>query len=231
MTDRSSNSQRMAQIDQPPRKRPGRPPRVSGDQIVQGALELLAEVPLEQFSLNMLARHLGLSVMALYTYFPSRDALLEAVGVRVFELFEAPAAREDWQAYLLDWMRALRRHVVAHPVAFKLMGWNGHVGTAWLGVSMPIAQLFKAQGLSGERLALATSWFTTAAVGMLQGARSSASFRQMEAIAAAGDLPAGQRDAAIEVWENLQHIDVQATEDFLDRSILLPLIALIEDEK
>ncbi len=213
--------------EQPLRKRPGRPPRVSGEQVVQGALELLAEVPLEQFSLSMLARHLGLSVMALYTYFPSRDALLEAVGVRVFELFEAPAARDDWQAYLLEWMRALRRHVVAHPVAFKLMGWNGHVGAAWLGVSMPIAELFKAQGLSGQRLTLAMTWFTTAAVGILQGARDSWRFRQMEAIAAAGDLPAGQRDAAIEVWENLLDIDEQATEDFLDRSILLPLDALI----
>src|SRR6185312_8402563 len=87
MMDRSSNLHRMTQIDQPLRKRPGRPPRISGEQVVQGALELLADVPLEQFSLTMLARHLGLSVMALYTYFPSRDALLEAVGVRVFELF------------------------------------------------------------------------------------------------------------------------------------------------
>jgi AcrR family transcriptional regulator len=198
---------------------------------VQGALELLTRVPLEQFSLNMLARHLGLSVMALYTYFPSRDALLEAVGVRVFELFEAPPDQEDWQAYLMAWLHALRRHVVAHPVAFKLMGWNGHVGAAWLGVSMPIAELFKAQGLSGRRLALAMTWFTTAAVGMSQGARDSGRFRQMEAIAAAGDLPAGQRDAAIEVWENLQEIDVQATEDFLHRSILLPLSELIAGAK
>jgi len=53
----------------------------------------------------------------------------------------------------------------------------------------------------------------------------------MEAITAAGDLPPGQRDAAIEVWENLQHIDVQAAEDFLDRGILLPLIALIDEAK
>src|SRR3569833_1332722 len=116
MMDRSSSLQHMTQIDQPLRKRPGRPPRGSGEQVVQGALELLAEVPLEQFSLNMLARHLGLSVMALYTYFPSRDALLEAVGVRVFELFEAPGHQDDWQAYLLVWMRVLRRHVVTHPV-------------------------------------------------------------------------------------------------------------------
>jgi len=231
MTDRSSSLQRMTEIDQPLRKRPGRPPRVSGDQVVQGALELLADVPLEQFSLNMLARHLGLSVMALYTYFPSRDALLEAVGVRVFELFEAPKPQDDWQAYLMEWLRALRRHVVAHPVAFKLMGWNGHVGTAWLGVSMPIAEVLKAQGLSGQRLSLAMAWFTTAAVGMLQGARDSGRFRQMEAIAAANNLPAGQRDAAIEVWENLQEIDVQATEDFLHRGMLLPLKELIAEAK
>ena len=221
----------MTSIEQPLRRRPGRPPRVTNEQVVQGALDLLAEIPLEQFSLNMLARHLSLSVMALYTYFPSRDALLEAVGVRVFELFEAPAPQDDWQAYLLEWMRALRRHVIAHPVAFKLMGWNGHVGAAWLGVSMPIAELFKNQGLSGERLALAMTWFTTAAVGMLQGARDSDRFRQMKAIAAVDALPPGQRDAAIEVWENLQHIDEQAMADFLHRSILLPLTALIAGAK
>ena len=89
----------------------------------------------------------------------------------------------------------------------------------------------KAQGLSGQRLSLAMAWFTTAAVGMLQGARDSGRFRQMEAIDAASNLPAGQRDAAIEVWENLQHIDVQATEDFLHRGILLPLSELIADTK
>jgi len=221
----------MTQAEQMQRKRPGRPPRVTSDQVVQGALELLGEVPLEEFSLGMLARHLGLSVMALYTYFPSRDALLEAVGVRVFELFAAPEAQGDWEAYLLEWLRALRRHVVAHPVAFKLMGWNGHVGAAWLGVSMPIAELLKAQGLSGQRLSLAMAWFTTAAVGMLQGARDSGRFRQMEAITAAKELPAGQREAAIEVWENLQGIDEEATEDFLHRSILLPLTELISGNK
>jgi len=221
----------MTQAEQTQRKRPGRPPRVTSDQVVQGALELLGQVPLEAFSLGMLARHLGLSVMALYTYFPSRDALLEAVGVRVFELFAAPAPQGDWETYLLEWLRALRRHVVAHPVAFKLMGWNGHVGAAWLGVSMPIAELLKAQGLSGQRLSLAMAWFTTAAVGMLQGARDSGRFRQMDAIAAAKDLPPSQREAAIEVWENLQDIDEQAAEDFLHRGILLPLTELISGGK
>ena len=186
-------------------------------------------MPLEQFSLNMLARHLGLSVMALYTYFPSRDALLEAVGVRVFELFEAPPAQDDWQAYLMKWMRALRRHVVSHPVALKLMGWNGHVGAAWLGVSMPIAELLKAQGLDGQRLAFAMAWFTTAIVGVLNAARESDRFRQMDAIAAARDLPAGQRDIANEVWENLQEIDDRTVQDFFHHSILLPLTALISE--
>jgi len=62
---------------------------------------------------------------------------------------------------------------------------------------------------------------------MLQGARDSSRFRQMEAITAADELPPGQREAAIEVWENLQGIDEQATEDFLHRGILLPLTELI----
>jgi hypothetical protein len=111
----------------------------------------------------------------------------------------------------------------------KIMGWNGHVGAAWLGVSMPIAELLKAQGLSGQRLALAVDWFTTAAVGVLGARRDSDRFRQMDAIPAAKDLPAGPRDAAIEVWENLQDIDERDADDFLYRSILMPLAALIEN--
>ena len=221
----------MTSIEQPipvqARRRPGRPPRITSDQVVQGALELLGEVPLEEFSLGMLAKRLGLSVMALYTYFPSRDALLEAVGVRVFELFEAPDAGNEWQAYILEWLRALRRHVDIYPVALKIMGWNGHVGAAWLGVSMPIAEVLKAQNLSGPRLALAVTWFTIAAVGVLRADRDSNRFRQMDAIAAAKDLPAGRRDAAVEVWENLQGIDDREVEDFLHNSIILPLRALV----
>jgi AcrR family transcriptional regulator len=198
--------------------------------VIEGALALLGEVPLEQFSLSVLARRLGISVMALYTYFPSRDALLEAVGARVFEVFEAPPPGNDWKSHVLDWLSALRRHLDDHPAAIKLMAWNGHIGAAWLGKTMPIGELLKAQGLSGSRLALAVDWFTTASVSLLISQRSSSHLRQMEAIAAAEELPSGPRAVAIEVWQALQEIDDRTTEDFFDQAILMPLARLIDEK-
>jgi AcrR family transcriptional regulator len=217
-------------FDLAPRKRAGRPPRLTRELVIEGALALLAEVELEQFSLSVLARRLGVSVMTLYTYFPSRDALLEAVGARVFELFEAPRPGSDWRAHVRDWLGALRRHLDAYPMATKLMAWNGHIGAAWLGKTMSIGELFKAQGLSGRRLALAMEWFTTASVGILMAQRGSDQVRQMDAIASAEQLPIGARNTAIEIWQTLQDIDIRTSEAFLDEAIIMPLEALIGDK-
>ena len=63
--------------------RRGRPPRLSRDAILMAALDMLEREPGLAFSLNGLARALKVTPMALYTYFGSRDDLLQALTERL----------------------------------------------------------------------------------------------------------------------------------------------------
>ena len=54
--------------------------QLSQERIIAAALELVDEHGLEGLSMRALGRRLGVEAMALYHYFPSKAALLEAVG-------------------------------------------------------------------------------------------------------------------------------------------------------
>lgn len=53
---------------------------LSRDRIVAAALDLVDEEGLEGLTMRALGRKLGVEAMALYHYFPSKDALIEAIG-------------------------------------------------------------------------------------------------------------------------------------------------------
>ena len=53
---------------------------LSRDRIVAAALDLVDEQGLEGLTMRALGRKLGVEAMALYHYFPSKDALIEAIG-------------------------------------------------------------------------------------------------------------------------------------------------------
>ena len=64
--------------------------------LVDGAVELIVERGVRQFSLAELSRRLGVTVAAPYRHFANRDDLLAAVGVRALQAFgEALAARSS----------------------------------------------------------------------------------------------------------------------------------------
>jgi AcrR family transcriptional regulator len=154
-------------LQERPAPRQGRPRRLSHEAVLDAALKLLGEIPLESFTLAKLAQKLGASTMSLYTYYPSRDGLLEAVAERAFHLFVAPEPRGAWQDRVLDWLWALQRHVDLHPIATKLMAWNGRVPIAWLRIWAPILTLLNEQGLEGRALAVSFDWFINAAIGLI----------------------------------------------------------------
>jgi AcrR family transcriptional regulator len=56
--------------------RPGRKPRFTTDQIVQYAIDIADEHGLESLSMKSLSDSVGLSMMSLYTYFPSKEELI-----------------------------------------------------------------------------------------------------------------------------------------------------------
>jgi len=161
------NPIRSSDLNETTARRLGRRRRLSHDAILDAASDLLSEIPLEEFTLAKLAGRLNASVMSLYTYYPSRDVLLEAVADQVFELFEAPEQTGVFRDRILAWLWALQRHVEQHPVAIKVMAWNGRLPTAWLRIWTPMLRLLQEQGLDGKQLAVTFDWFINSAIGLI----------------------------------------------------------------
>jgi AcrR family transcriptional regulator len=169
--------------------RQGRPRKLSHDAVLDAALALLTEITPDEFTLAKLAGRLGASTMSLYTYYPSRDALLEAVAERAFARFQAPDAKDRWQDTVLAWLWALQRHVERYPVALRMMAWQGRVPMAWLKIWAPILKLLHGQGLAGRDLALAFDWFINAAIGLIVTEMHTIEVGKSAAIGDVGTLP------------------------------------------
>lgn len=77
------------------------------------ALQLLEREGLAGTSMRALARELRVDPMALYHYFPDREALLAAAAAHAYTTFRSRAPRGDWRSQLtslaLDYVRFLAR--------------------------------------------------------------------------------------------------------------------------
>jgi TetR/AcrR family transcriptional regulator, tetracycline repressor protein len=100
-------------------RRPGPKRGLSVDQVVEEAFALLVDGGVAGFSMRKLASALGVTTMALYTYFPSRDALIEHLADEC--LGRCPVAT----AALGSWSDRLRAHQI--EVAAALARYQGLV--------------------------------------------------------------------------------------------------------
>lgn len=107
------------------KRRRGTQPNLSAERVRTTALRLIEEEGLDQFSTRKLGRALGVEAMAIYWYYPSKEALLDAV---VDLLFSKLDARLPDEASNVDWIDALRKlahayRALAHqyPNAFALL--------------------------------------------------------------------------------------------------------------
>jgi len=99
-------------------------PELSHDTIRTAALRLIDAEGLDEFSTRKLGRMLGCEAMALYWYYPSKDALLDAVVDKLMEGIGTAIAGElsgDWIAALREVAHAYRRIAHEHPKAFPLL--------------------------------------------------------------------------------------------------------------
>lgn len=104
----------------------GRPKQDSGlshEAIRAAALDLIGRDGLAELSIRKLGRELGCEAMALYWYYPSKDALLDAVVDELIAPVAAAVAApaESWLELLRSVARAYRGVARAHPQAFVLL--------------------------------------------------------------------------------------------------------------
>jgi AcrR family transcriptional regulator len=209
----------------------GRPRSLSHETILGAAAELIDEIPLEAFTLAKLAAKLGVSTMSLYTYYGSRDLLLEAVADRAFQRFEAPAPEGPFGERILAWLWALQRHVQQHPVATKVMAWNGRLPTAWLRIWTPILRLIHEQGLEGPALAVTFDWFINAAIGLILTERHAVELSKSATVGDIGELDPENGLLLLRLLYDLQSVGSEARFDLGFRRLVDGLEACIAEKK
>lgn len=225
----------------PPAKRRGRPARLSAETVVLAALALLDDCPADDFTMTRVAQAVGTTTMALYRYFPSRDALLDALANHVFAQFEmerVPAGR-PWQDTLFAWQCALKSHFERHQTLTRLMAWNGHLSGAWLRVQMPVIEALHAAGFHGRLLTNAVTWFLTDTVGLLtigsadlllsfdgRGTKGPG-FRSLNVIDSLDCLDARQRELVLEMLPHSREFDTDAMIEFGFKNLIRGIETLL----
>ena len=135
------------------RRGPGDHPRASAvlsrERIATMALALLDDEGLETFSMRRLARRLGVGVMSLYRYYPSKDELFSELARQVFGAAPAePAPGETWRECLVGLAVSFRRLLLAHPNALPLLFKHGGVPLRGRPAIEAMRQALKDAGLS-----------------------------------------------------------------------------------
>jgi len=158
---------------------PGRPARLSREMILEKSVEVLAVHSTEGFTLARVADSLDTVSMALYNYFPSREALLAAVADHVCKQFRMPKAKagQGWQDTLRAWLWAVKKHAEQNPVIFKVMGVDGRTSVGWLSITYTVGKTLHEQGLRGRELAASVWLFCAQAIGLLMGEYGQGNFR------------------------------------------------------
>lgn len=101
------------------------------EQIVDVAVDVMAEHGVAGLSLGEVARRVGIRPPSLYVYFPSKNAVYDAVFARgwrqvldAMSVYGEPDDATELRAYALDFGTSYVRWSVEHPVYAQLMGWR-----------------------------------------------------------------------------------------------------------
>ena len=92
-------------------------PLLSRERIRDTALELIDAEGLPALSMRRLAGELGVQAASLYSHFPNKEAVLDAVANLLMRQVDTSGFAEGWQQGLLIWGRSYRAALRAHPNA------------------------------------------------------------------------------------------------------------------
>jgi AcrR family transcriptional regulator len=116
--------------DKRPRRERG---SINADEIVNGAFELAEQVSIDNLSMPLLAKHLGVGVTSIYWYFRKKDDLLDEMTERALRRyhFATPFVDADnWRVSLQKHAREMREAFRTNPVLSDLVLIRGILGRA-----------------------------------------------------------------------------------------------------
>lgn len=94
---------------------------LSGDRVVEAALDLVDREGLDALSMRRLGTALRVEAMSLYKHVPNKAALVDLVAGRVLADVAAPRAGLAWEPRLRHVAGELRRVALAHPHVFPVI--------------------------------------------------------------------------------------------------------------
>jgi AcrR family transcriptional regulator len=135
-------------------KRTRAPSGLTREILRREALKLIDAEGLEAFSTRKLGAAVGCEAMAIYWYYPSKDALLDAVVDELMSRVGRVASEpSDWVAALRDVARAYRGLARKHPNAFPLVATRRFATEGTYGFLERLFELAHRQGIDDRTTA------------------------------------------------------------------------------
>src|ERR1700738_2844151 len=97
---------------------------INPDDIISGAFELAEQVSIDNLSMPLLGKHLGVGVTSIYWYFRKKDDLLNAMTDRALSkyVFATPYVEAtDWRETLRNHARLMRKTFKGNPILCDLI--------------------------------------------------------------------------------------------------------------
>jgi AcrR family transcriptional regulator len=97
---------------------------INPDDIISGAFELAEQVSIDNLSMPVLGKHLGVGVTSIYWYFRKKDDLLNAMTDRALSkyVFATPYVEaRDWRETLRNHARSMRKTFMGNPILCDLI--------------------------------------------------------------------------------------------------------------
>jgi AcrR family transcriptional regulator len=97
---------------------------INPDDIIKGAFELAEDVGIDNLSMPLLGKHLGVGVTSIYWYFRKKDDLLNAMTDRALRqyVFATPYVEaKDWRETLRNHARTMRKTFIGNPILCDLI--------------------------------------------------------------------------------------------------------------
>lgn len=97
---------------------------INPDDIITGAFELAEQVSIDNLSMPLLGKHLGVGVTSIYWYFRKKDDLLNAMADRALSqyVFATPYVEaRDWRETLRNHARSMRTTFMGNPILCDLI--------------------------------------------------------------------------------------------------------------
>jgi len=97
---------------------------INPDDIISGAFELAEQVSIDNLSMPLLGKHLGVGVTSIYWYFRKKDDLLNAMTDRALRkyVFATPYVEaKDWRETLRNHARSMRKTFMGNPILCDLI--------------------------------------------------------------------------------------------------------------